>query len=877
MKKKLISGLLLAAVCGAGAISMTSCKDTEDDLYTELSGNQAALGATLAQLQTLLSQCKTDCAAKISELEQKLAQKYDKDEVDQLLSLYVKKQDIAEVERVIGLLKAAGIDQMTVAELKNLVTLGKIDTDEINQFAVNIVKLNDLVDEIAAGNIDLTALNEAVFGNSQKGIIGLTEYFTLEDGTKISVEDFQTAVSNGVWMNTYKTAIEEMYNSLKKGDDGHIDTDALDALVKYYSQFDEFNAMYNTLFPGVTVDGNGNLVLPEGLEEWWDYAEVINAIIENQKAIEDLKKNVNDLFKRFDDLVTGLVLQATDNPVFGGFNTPFGFNSMVLMTYYGKASSDVNFPLEDSEDAGLKGNVWGALNVAGQNFGGTLYNEELGRLYFTVNPVGANVNADGFRIENSKEVAAPVKLEVIPSDAELRFGFGRSVTNGFYETSVKLDATPADAESKLDQIKIHIEPGLVDALKNVVKNHTMTDVTSLARAVYSNMKDVCTANALRYDWTSTTGGYDENGNALEATTVNNSVLSQYGMAVTAFKPLSFTTLRGTSIDYELPIFGDIQIDKSLVDLDIDWTDIEKVNLQIELDLGEIKFDKVGDTYVTVKVPKKFDIDGDDMTGTLPENWEENPDYYDEITVNIKDQMNEVIDKLQANVDLWIKGNGTETDPGLDKKIKDAIDKAVYEAFNKPGGMIDKINSQVNDMIGSIQNKLDNLVDQINGDKYLGRLNKLIGKYNSLAEKINLRLKNPNQYLQVAMLFENNGGGISILSNSANNYSKFKYNGGEGVSLWATTYNFETLCPVYKKYVAVTKVLVDGQEDNTLLAAANSGKFMNEILDGYTKEVVLATKDVVTAGHTYAFEITYRALDYQGHTSTCRYYMVVDAK
>lgn len=914
MKKKLISGLLLMALCGAGAISMTSCKDTEDDLYTELASKDAELGVQLDQLAAQLAQCSINCNNKIEALRQDIENNtYTKVDIDRMLAalsnLYAAKSQVDAIQSVIDHLKSVGLDNIQKWEVDNLKDLaanhGEIKlvaalANDVQALKDLAAKKDELLALLNAGSIevpDIAPLENAVFGTPdadgvRKGglvdrVADLEGYLTLEDGTKISKADFQTAIANGTWMTNYKSAIEDMYTSLKK-EDGNINTDALDALMKWYTQFDKFNKMFSTFFPGVTIDKEtGDLVYPvdpetgTAPEGWWNFPEVMDKLAECQVEIEQLKQEINYLTKRFDDLVTGLVLQATDNSIFGGFNTPFGFNSMVLMTYYGKASTDINFPLEDSEDAGLKGNVWGGLKVAGQTFGGTLYNEDLGTLYFTVNPVGANVNADGFVIENSKEVASPVKITVTPSDAELSFGFGRSVSNGFYEASVKLDATQADAESKLDNIKINITDGMVDALKNVYNNRGLSDVGALAKTVYSNLQNVCTANALRYNWTSTTGGYDAEGNAIAPQTVNNSVLSQYGLAVTAFKPLSFVTLRNTTTDRDiLPTFGDFQIDKDLVNMNFKPFEFDDVTLNIDLQLDGFYVDEVGDTWVEVKVPAKFDTEKDPVTGeyssVLPDNWENMEGYYKIVKVNIKDDLNKVVNELQNSVTEWIKGNGKDR-PGIENQINQAIKDAVDKEFNGKDGLISKIENQVNDMTGSIQDKLYDLVDKINGDKYLGRLNKIVARYNKLANKINEVFHNPNHYLQATMLYETANGGVNFVSNAKENYTRFTYDGGEGVTLWATTYNFETLTPVYKKYVAVTKVTVDGVENSSLLEAANSGQNMNEIIDGYTKEVVLATKDVVTAGHTYSFEVTYRALDYQGYTSTCRYYLVVDAK
>jgi len=856
MTKKLIIGALLMSAFGLTTVSVTSCKDTEEELRVEFTSQQAKLQAALDELSKKLGECQNACQKKIEEATKDLVST---ETLNNLLKEYAKAEELKNLKEIVDGLKASGVTNLTADQVKDLV--------KIVAQSENLLKLAEASDDILALAPSITELQKAVFGYTDengKHVDGLNDYFTITDEngneTKITVADFQEAYANGIWLKDYKAALEAMYNHLKN-DNGQVNTDALDALVKYYNSFDKLNAMFNTVFPGATVDENGNITLPDGIENWWDYSTVIKTIQENKSAIEALKNEVNALFENFDNMVSSLVLQATNNPVFGDINTPFGLNSMVVMSYFGTTDSDINFPSESYQDVYEQtGKVWGDLNVTNENVGGTLYHNELGKLYFTVNPVAANVNLANFSIENSLGEKDRVLLDVEKSNKKLTFGLGSraDAANGFYEASVKLDAqNDKQAEEILEGIKVRVDSELLSALKTTVKNRTMSDVAKLAAVVLNSVKDVCDAKALRYDWQSNTK--DANGNTVK---VDNSVLSQYGLAVTSFRPLSFSTLRNESFSDVLPTFGTITVDKSLVNLNLKPFQIGDVEFKVELNLGQITIDKVGDTFIEVEVPTHFDANGNVSQTELKK-------------VNIKDILNGVITDIESSVNEWL--NGPTGNGGLSKEIQTQIEEAVNDAFNGPDGMIAKIEGQVNDMMASIQNKLYDLIDEINGDKYLGRVNQILGKYNSLADRINNALKNPNHYLQVAMLYESANGGLHFLSNTSNSYTLAKYNGGDGINLWATTYNFETLCPVYKKYVAVTKVLKDGVEDASLLAAANNSATMNTVLDGTQRAVTLNTSGVVTPGHTYAFEITYRAIDFHGVTSTNKYYIAVDAK
>ncbi|MDE6123405.1 MAG: hypothetical protein K2F76_09185, partial [Duncaniella dubosii] len=475
----------------------------------------------------------------------------------------------------------------------------------------------------------------------------------------------------------------------------------------------------------------------------------------------------------------------------------------------------------------------------------------LGNLWFTVNPGTVNhLDKAGFELVNSRDEVSKVNLVDITKDDETLIKFGVNSNsraagngNGLYRAEATV------AVDDLDAIKVNIESGLAQALKDAVKNHTAADMAHLLKAIYSQLQNVCDANALRYTYEAVTGKNEEG-----YTKAMQKVYSNYGLAATAFKPLSFATLKGESFR-NLPTIDPIEIDKSLVDLNLKPFEIGNVKLDVELDLGKIEFDKVGNTIIEVKVPSKFDP----ITGEATE--------YTTEKVNITKDLQKIVDELQASVNEWFEGKVDE--PSLNEKLQQQIEAAVDSAFNGPDGLIASIENQVNDMMGSIQDKLDNLVDQINSD-YLNKVNKLIDKYNSVANRINKVLSDPNHYLQSVMFFRKADGNLGFLSTNDKQPSQFKGN-GEAIELFATTYNFETVCPAFKKIVGVVKVTdQNGNENKALKNAANAS--MAKVLDGRVNRVAL---DVSGAkGGVYTYEIAYQAMDFTGHTSTVKCYVQV---
>ncbi|MCM1355213.1 MAG: hypothetical protein NC212_02265 [Staphylococcus sp.] len=830
MKKKFIPGLLLVAITATGFSTLTSCKDTDDDLRTELKGQQANLQAALDKLKAELEANKCDCPDLTGKL-------HTQAEIEAWIN--AKTQNLATqsaLDNLNNTLKDNGVLNLTADQVKNIIALAAQSE--------SLLGVTESVD----------ALKKAVFGD--ENTTGLVKWF---DGIGITPAEFQEYVKEGEWVKNNK-AVLELLNK-----------EAIEALNDNYKDLAKIGDMYSILFPDGTVNEDG----------WWNYNEVITNIKANSAAIEKLQKEVDSILGRINDMVTGLLLQATTNPVFGSVNTPFGMNSMVLMSYYGKLSTGLEkFPSNgvgaeyngtdvDVDWAALtKGNYYhlqDAENVIALDENGKA---TLGNLWFTVNPGTVNtLDLDGFALVNSKEEASKVALSDIVKDDDttIKFGFSRAAGNG----NGLYRATATVAPEDLDAIKINIEPGLKDALINAVKNHTITDIAVMGKAILNQLENVCDANALRYTWTSS--DKDADGNLVDR---ENKVYSEYGIAATAFKPLSFATLYGESIGKPLPTIDPIELDKDLVDLDLKPFQIGDVTLDININIESIKIDPVGKTIITVKVPSKFDVTVDKNTGegvaVLPDNWEDMPGYYDTVDVDITGNLQEVVDKIQDSIDTWILGDANN--PGLNDQINNAIKDAVDEAFNGPNGLVTSIENQVNDMMGSIQGKLDSLVDKINSD-YLGKVNSLIGKVNSVSERINKVLANPNHYLQSMMMYKGGNDQLHILSANPNQPSQFK-GAGEAIELWATTYNFETICPVFKKFVGVTKVTKNGTVDCPELAAAanKSANLMATVLNGDANRVVLDVKGATNGVYTY--EIAYQALDYTGHTSTVKCYVQV---
>lgn len=851
MKKKFIPGLLLLALTAGGFSTFTSCKDTDEDLYTNLRGEQVSLQAALDALKEQLANCGTNCQNEIKRLEDLINGKPDyteseiKDWIKDLTNQYATQ---ATVDGLISRIEAlenrqpGGSDQFKPEDVTTLTDLIAI-ADQLKALVGENGTVNTLSTEIE--NLKKVLNGDGTNPGLLETVSGLEAWF---ENIGLTVEEFQTYVKQGEFVLSNKAALEAL---VKLQNDGTLNEDALKALNKVYADLAGIDEMYNAIFKGVEAPADG----------WWNYADVMQNIKNNSAAIAELQDEVDAIFNRINDLVTSLILQSASNHLYGTFNTPFGINSMVLMANFGHLAIDLNqFPVSTAKDMGAEcysdSNIdWSSITSDKYDLTSTILayttnngQATLGNLWFTVNPGTVNhLDKAGFELVNSRDEVSKVNLVDITKDDETLIKFGVNSNsraagngNGLYRAEATV------AVDDLDAIKVNIESGLAQALKDAVKNHTAADMAHLLKAIYSQLQNVCDANALRYTYEAISG----KGGA----TSTQKVYSNYGLAATAFKPLSFATLKGESFR-NLPTIDPIEIDKSLVDLNLKPFEIGDVKLDVELDLGKIEFDEVGETIIEVKVPSKFDP----ITGEATE--------YTTEKVNITKDLQQIVDKLQASVNEWFEGKVDE--PSLNEKLQSQIEAAVDSAFNGPDGLIASIENQVNDMMGSIQDKLDNLVDQINKD-YLNKVNKLIDKYNSVANRINKVLSDPNHYLQSVMFFRKADGNLGFLSTNAKQPSQFKGN-GEAIELFATTYNFETVCPAFKKIVGVVKVTdQNGNENTALKNAANAS--MAKVLDGRVNRVAL---DVSGAkGGVYTYEIAYQAMDFTGHTSTVKCYVQV---
>lgn len=569
--------------------------------------------------------------------------------------------------------------------------------------------------------------------------------------------------------------------------------------------------------------------------------ELLDALEERlQEQIDNLEESVDSIQDHLAKMVTGIIVQGVENPIFGSFSLPVNVNSNILFGYYGesKRPSLVKFPSNDnSYDATDVVDAFKYIsNMSEIGASGLLFNDTLGTVYLTVNPAKTDFTGLTVGIENSIEESNGLSVTPLKeSSKKLSFGYSpytKSVSNGLYEAKVYLN----DANS-IDLVKINIESGLKNSIKDILESFKtrskQVDFTELTTAIVKQMTNFMDAYAINAEWTDSLG--------------EHAVYSNYNLAATAFKPLSYTFLKGQSFG-KLPVineFDHIDLDEINLDLKLNFTPIA-ITSNINIDIKDVDIDETG-INVTVDVPEV-------VAGSFTGN-----------TISKKVEISNLITEIEKQI------NSANTE--VEKEIKDKLNAQIASIETE-------INKYLEDMIADINGQLgnvDDLVDQFNGvegkvNSAIDKVNSFVSRVNNLTSKINTRLDNLNAYLQVTMLYETEDGDFAMLSNTGAGASQIT--AGKDAVLYPTSYTADIIVPAYKKYVAFTKVNgASDSEQAALLSQLNTGDYLNTVLEGNTKAIKInVPADAKFIGKT--LELTYSALDYSGYSSTRKFYIYV---
>lgn len=596
-----------------------------------------------------------------------------------------------------------------------------------------------------------------------------------------------------------------------------------------------------------------------------------NQLKEDLTALNDKVNKLMGLADRLNKLVTGIIIQATHNPVFGSLTLPVGIQSNVAMNYYGYNNmGDQTFPTqlsasEYNREAILTSGDMRMLEQSGMESislqGGQLLMDNndgnLGKIYLTINP--SNVDfSNGMTAEfvNSRGETCKAEIRNIQKSEELlEFGYSRAEgqpANNFYEADVYLK--PEDVQS----MKFVLEDGWKQTIKDVIRGRQVNDFAALLRQLYKQFNGFLPAYGLRTVWDAPDG----NGN-----TQTYSVVSNMNMAVTCARPLSFHTLYDTQVGSRrlphispLSEYLDSYLNPDRFKMDFNFKvnlDGIGVNLNFQFEKVNIQYD--GSLKVHIKADVKDPATGK-VIGTIDEWVDVDPENVNSFIKSIENAFNE-------NIGSWNKEIQEKFDAAI-KELMEKVNTAIQEALDDA---TKQINEQLADIIKSLNDRLKNGFDRIGAQRF-------INAYNRVADRVNAFLDDPNHYLQVLMIYEG-GDGWHHLSTTQKVPSPFVKGSGNGITFLATTYNGEVFAPCYKKFVAITNVFdsegksaqADGGALLENLKAVNSDGSMCQVVNGNQRKIAVPA-DNLKSGYTY--EVVYSAIDYHGYTSTRKYYFSV---
>lgn len=814
MKKKIINVFLMALLAMVTVGTVVSCKDYEEDNYSDLNGKFTNLSGQLQDQIDALEKFKGELETELTEL----------------------KNGYQEGDKVLG-------DRITIIEDVLIPGLDK-KIDELER------KHDEDIDDLWLAITGENGINEAIADLSK----------TVSGNTK-AIEDLQKLIDKDK-ADEWSKAVEDAAEALERAKNDSA------KLALLGDNLEDYDKMRDAL-AGALRDANGNwMSLEEYIKaqgfltsddikdfvtkaEFNDSLNVFRARIDEVSSkLEALTTEINTklglLQNSLNKYVSSVLIQGTDNPVFGSFAFPANISSNVLAAYYGDVK-DLKFPTDEpynyvdaqnalsAKDLEMMGvaagnQYYNGRVVSGMQADGTVAAGNAGTLYVTVNPNTVDATGATAILVNSQDSKSGVMLSPLAeTDKVLNFGYTRATGNGFYEA--KATVTPSVVDEVSPRISYDDLKGLKDEIKdavNAVRNKGNVDITGLVYSVYSISSNILDAQAVKFPWSDT----DIYGNTIERATY-----SQYSLAATAVHPLSFAFAKDVHYD-EFPginkvedIIGDMfnKIEDAIPTIDVD-------DLNIHIEIQDFVFDPVEleDGSVVVNVDIVDEETGKHYKQTI------------DITDKVEEAVNEALGSAAGDVSAY---------------IKDVVDQ-----LNEQVAQINDIIDQLRD-INEIGNKLDEVEDKI---------------YDYLSKGENLLLKlvnNANELLQPMMLAKTSDSYV-VLSRSASAPTKFRAASmtTDGIILRPTTYSAEVLAPAFKKFVGVANVYKDGKSAqggdpeclDALKAANSSSEGFCTVQEGDWNKAQFKVSSQYKKG--YVYEIVYTAADYSGKIVVKRFYI-----
>lgn len=586
------------------------------------------------------------------------------------------------------------------------------------------------------------------------------------------------------------------------------------------------DSAWNYVNKGLAKDKDGNT--KEDFQAWVKYFEDADAAL--AEDIASLKKDVNNILALVQQQVTGIEIQGTVNPIYGTFSYPVGVQSNILATYYGETEVPVFFPAGDGEDADywvgstpiILTSELEAIGAPVQKIGdGILMNENNGNagwVYLTVNPSDVVMDGKEFTLRTSDNQVSKVVLSPLASCTDqLKWGFKRAAENspnGFYA------ATATIKKENVKDVALSFD---MQSLKSQVKDimndwssASATDIAKLGLAVMNGMQANLPRLGVQAQWKDTLGW--------------KNYVSKYELAAFSARPVGYDFLYNQ--DFSAPIIkikDKITAKEKAIAAELVNEIKAMINVSIGLPetAGSIVVDADGKIWLILP---NYNINA---SGTIPN-----------ATVNVGGTNYDI---NFSSTTLNVNGVATPAQNADITSLYTAIKNGIETSIN---GMKDKVSPAV--------------------DKFL---NKLINAQNKIFDKVASVVKNPNRYIQPALIARSEQFGYFYPSRYYDAPTQIKK--GTKIMFYPTTLTGEVVAPAFKKYVAVCGAWEINDMSKTKDAKAfNTGDVMNKVIDGNSYNMSTPFEYTIDAPAGTVLEIIYETLGYNGKVAGKKYYIEV---
>lgn len=821
MKKKIINGLLFAVAMVAATSSFVSCKDYDADNYNELQAKylslQDAFDKQVAAMKDYV-----------------LTSRYDSE------------------------------TGYSAAELAAKGTIKKRLDDLESEYSTLNGKFNDELDPTKVGSLAYQIAQNNIAIATAQGLASSAKALAERDSAYL--RSLLAGWDNGGTLGDMVSEAAGLLTALKSDTAKY--NFAYDTLSTYYEKWNEAVKLANEASSFIGAS-NKVKVLGNDVTSLQDMADAYNDAVENlQDQIDALRADVDNILATLQKEVTGITIQGTYNPIFGSFAYPIDVQSNILATYYGEVINagelGYEFPAGDEfEDVWANGKpaildseleAISPKNVYTVKDGIQMVEGEgnAGKLYLTVNPSNVDFEKASFTLRASDNTISKVQLSPLEASTEqLKWGYKRAASenspNGFYVANATIDSK--DVKDVTLSFNLQSIASDVQSIMQDWSKTSAADIAKLALKVVEGMKTDVPRLGAQYQWKDATSGW-------------KNYVSRYDVAAVSVKPMGFDFLNDADYSPAIVKFHNKLVAKEKafeMELIQEIANMIKINLGLPTTGGDIVV--VGDQIylnVTVPIPSiNFSTSNPAATVTITIKKGEFYPGYTGTTLNPLPAGASYIPvdntPITTNV-AQITGSTTATSTGTQVNIT-----PLYEAI-----------------AGSITKAMNGIKDNVSStiDKYMSKIinfeNKIFGKIESVA-------KNPNRYLQPALIGSCNQFN-GFFYPSRNYLAPTQIKQGQKIMLYPTTLTGETVVPAFKKYVAISGVWKVGDiysTDDAKAANDAAGEKLNTVFDG--AEFNIQNGFEIETGKLkagYVYEFIYECLGYNGKVAGKKYYIEV---